>query len=271
MTTQKGLLQRVKLSRKRVAALEAEVRRLEEKIPPPNDPQLLIEQLLHSNNENIDTRQLEGEIDAQLTKEITSNPALQTAFHTLELSQSDEYWTSDSHFVSVISVIGHSFQCRVELTKKDETVVKLAIRDLDTPGLKAYVLKCCQTRDIVGLFGGLARYDQLSIARFALFERLQKLESCTSKASYSESRAVFKSRHVTLYLEWRIVENNDENEQDGEDLISKVTMKAWGSREYVSRDEKNVLTRLPKVFDKLVKLKGLYKASEVLVRSLTMS
>ncbi|KAG5363658.1 hypothetical protein CJU89_2834 [Yarrowia sp. B02] len=279
MTTSKGLLQRVKLYRKRVAALEEQVRKLESSQTAQNDAQELVQQLLNSNNEKIDTQQLEGEIGSQLNKEITSNRELKSAFHTLKLSISDSYWTAENHHVSVIQIAGHSFQCRVVLAKSNEKVTGLRLEDLDVHGLKAFAQRCCSRKNIVALFGGLARYDELSIARYRAFERLSKLQSASFTPSYSLPVAKFESPHVVVTLEWRIVfpmdigiqSQDDDGCDDGEnELISKITMHAFGSSEYQIHDQKQLLKRVPTVFDKLAKLKGVTRAAEILVRSLTM-
>ncbi|KAG5362288.1 hypothetical protein CJU90_4990 [Yarrowia sp. C11] len=280
MTTQKGLLQRVRLYRKRVEALEAEVRKLESSQQAEKDVQELVQQLLVSNNEKIDTQQLEGEIGAQLNKEITSNRQLQTAFHTLKLSIADSYWTGESHHVSVIQVMGQSFQCRVVLAKSKEKVTGLTVEGMDMPCLKPFVSWSCRRKDIIALFGGLARYDELSISRFRVFERLSRLQSASFTPSYSLTTAAFKSPHVTVVLEWRLIfpmdigmqgkdEDGDFDDQE-DDLVSKMVMHAYGSAEYQIHDQKQLLKRVPVVFDKLVKLRGVTKAAEILVRSLTM-
>lgn len=279
MTTQKGLLQRVQLYRKRVAALEEEVLKLESSQPAQNDAQELVQQLLQSNNGKIDTQQLEEEIGAQLNKEITSNRQLQTAFHTLKLSIGDSYWTGESHHVSEIHVIGQSFQCRVVLAKSTEKVTGLRVEDMDIPGLKPFVERCSSRKNIVALFGGLARYDELTIARYTAFERLSRLQSASFTPSYSLSTAQFESSHVIVTLEWRIAfpmdigiqgKDNDDFDDDENELISKIIMHAYGSAEYQIHDQKQLLKRVPVVFDKLLKLKGVTKAAEILVRSLTM-
>lgn len=280
MTTQKGLLQRVQLYRKRVAALEEEVLKLESSRSAESDVQELVQQLLQSNNDKIDTQQLEEKIGAQLNKEITSNRQLQTAFHTLKLSIGDSYWTGESHHVSVIHVIGQSFQCRVVLAKSSEKVTGLRVEDMDIPGLKPFVERCSSRKDIVALFAGLARYDELTIARYTAFERLSRLESASFTPSYSLSTAQFEASHVIVTLEWRIAfpmdigiqgkDNDDDFDDDENELISKITMHAYGSAEYQIHDQKLLLERVPVVFDKLLKLKGVTKAAEILVRSLTM-
>ncbi|QNQ01307.1 YALIA101S02e17370g1_1 [Yarrowia lipolytica] len=281
MTTQKGLLQRVQLYRKRVAALEEEIRKLESSQSTENDAQELVQQLLTSNNDKIDTQQLEGEIGAQLNKEITSNRQLQTAFHTLKLSIGDSYWTGESHHVSIIHVSGHSFQCRVVLTKSMEKVTGLRVEDADIPVLKPFVQRCCNRRNVVALFAGLARYDELSIARYRAFDSLSSLQSASFTPSYSLPTAQFKSPHVTVTLEWRIafpmdigIQGNDngdyDDDEDENELISKIIMHAYGSPEYQIQDQKQLLKRVPVVFDKLVRLKGVIKAADILIRSLTM-
>lgn len=282
MTTQKGLLQRVQLYRKRVAALEEEVLKLESSRTAENDAQELVQQLLQSNNDKIDTRQLEEKIGTRLNKEITSSPQLQTAFHTLKLSIGDSYWTGEGHHVSTIHISGQTFQCRVVLAKSKEKVTGLRVEDMDIPGLTPFVDRCSSRKNIVALFGGLARYDELTIARFTTFKRLSRLQTASFTPSYSLSTAQFESAHVIVTLEWRIAfpmdigiqgtkdTGDDQDDDDENELISKIIMNAHGSAEYQIHDQKQLLKRVPVVFDKLLKLKGVTKAAEILVRSLTM-
>lgn len=281
--TEKGLLQRLKLYRKRVAALEGHVKKLESKADDEKESATrLIERLLDSNNKQINTKQLESHIGVQLQKEVESNAALQTAFHTLQLSTGDSYWNQDRH-VTIVNIIGHSFQCRAAVGRQKEAIVGLQVGDMDLGVLNPFVQKCCKRRNVVALFGGLARYDVLSVERFKMLKELSKLKSAAYDVTYASSTATFISNHVRLTLEWRIVfpmdiglvhdpehEQYDGYDEDDEDEpVSKIAMTASVSEEFRKKDTKKVVGRVPVVFEKLVKMKGVKKAVEIMVKSMT--